>query len=342
MFVISYFVRRVGWSVFVLVGLSIVIFVVARVVPGDPARMALGPRASQEAVQALRQEMGFDQPLPVQFYNWAARAIKGDFGVSLFTRRPVTQDLKLYLPGTIELLMLAVVFQVVFGILLGVVSASRANTWVDNTVRLVGYLGVAGPAFVVAALFMLVFGYKWQILPTVGRLSYGVANPPIITGMVTVDSLLTGNISTFVDALKHMILPAAALCLGAVAQEARITRATMVDNLKKDYYYMAVAQGIPRGQVMRKHILKPSLIPTVSVMGLDAASLLSNAFLVEVIFNWPGFARYGINVMLNKDLNAIQAVVIVVGLAFVTVNILVDLIVAFLDPRVRLGVSGRG
>lgn len=339
---LSYLVRRLAWSLFVLVGLSIVIFIVARVVPGDPARMALGPRAPQSAVEELKKEMHFDRPLPVQFYYWASRAIKGDLGVSLFTRRPVTEDLKVYLPATLELVLFAGLFQVTLGILLGVLSASYANTWVDNVIRLVGYLGVVTPAFVFAALFMLVFGYMWPILPTVGRLSYGVAPPPVITGMLTVDSLITGNLTAFVDALKHMILPALALCLGAVSQEARITRATMVDNLGKDYYYMAVAQGIPRNVIMRKHILKPSLIPTVSVMGLDAASLLANAFLVEVIFNWPGFARYGISVMLNKDLYAIQAVVIVVGLTFVTVNILVDLVVAYLDPRVRLGVSRRG
>ncbi len=339
---LKYLARRLAWSVFVLVGLSMVIFVIARVVPGDPVRMALGPRASQESVDQMRQALHLDKPLPVQYVYWLSQAVRGDLGVSLFTRRPVMADLKSYLPATFELVIFAALLEVILGILLGVLAASHANSWVDNVIRVVGYLGVVTPPFVFAALFMLIFGYWWQVLPTVGRLTPGVMAPPVITGMTTLDSLITGNFTAFFDALKHIILPAIALCLGSVSQEARITRSSMVDNLGKDYYYMAIAQGVPRNTVMRKYMLKPSLIPTVSVMGLDMASLLANAFLVELIFNWPGFARYGINVMLNKDLNAIQAVVIVVGLTFVVVNIIVDLVVAYLDPRVRLGSGSRG
>jgi len=339
--VLRYFARRLAWSALVLVGLSILIFLIARVVPGDPVRMALGPRAPQEVVDQMRDELHLNDSLPVQYYHWVSHAIQGDLGVSLFTRRAVTNDLLAYVPATLELVLFAALIQITLGIVLGVLAAANANTWVDNTIRVIGYLGVVTPAFVFAALFMLIFGYWWQILPTVGRLSGAFTAPPAITGMITIDSLLHGDFATFFDAVKHIILPAVALCLGAVSQEARITRATMVDNLSKDYHHMVVAQGIPRSTVMRKYILKPSLIPTVSVMGLDIASLLANAFLVELIFNWPGFARYGVNVMLTKDLNAIQAVVIVVGLTFVVVNILVDVVVAWLDPRVRLGVTGR-
>lgn len=333
---LRYLWRRLLWSIFVLVGLSIVIFVIARVVPGDPVRMALGPQAPESVVQEMRKAMHLDQSLPIQYYYWISGAVKGDFGISLMTRQPVTADLKQCLPATVELVFFAAVVHGVMGILLGILSASAADSWLDNVIRLVAYVGVATPGFVFAVLFMLVFGYWWHLLPVIGRLGYGVSAPPTITGLLTVDSLLTGNIPAFIDAFKHLILPGVALAMGAMSQEARITRASMVQNLNKDYIFNSFAQGIPKSVIMRRYLLKPSLIPTVAVLGLDIASTLAGAFLVELIFNWPGFARYGITGMLMKDLNVISATVIVVALTFVTVNILVDIVVAYLDPRIRL------
>lgn len=338
---LGYVARRVVWSLFVLVGVSIVIFVIARVVPGDPVRMALGPRAPESVVEQVRKEMGFDKPLLGQYLYWLKGAIHGDFGISLVTRRPVLQDLKEYLPATLELVMCAALVHGTLGIILGILAATYSGSWVDNVIRLVAYVGVVTPGFVFAVLFMLIFGYWWHLLPAVGRLSPGVVPPLTITGLITLDSLLTGNLAVFVDAVKHLILPAVSLAMGSLSQEARITRSSMVDNLNKDYIYLAIAQGMPKSLVMRKYLLKPSLIPTVSVLGLDIASTLAGAFLVELIFNWPGFARYGITAMLMKDLNAISAVVLVVGLAFVVVNIIVDIVIAYLDPRMRVGVGAR-
>jgi len=173
-------------------------------------------------------------------------------------------------------------------------------------------------------------------MPTLGRLSPDVSPPPTITGLITIDSLLTGNLTAFFDALWHLILPGLALAMGGLAQESRITRSTMSDNLTKDYIASARSLGIPEGVVMRKFLLKPSLIPTVSILGLDFAGTMSNAFLVEMIFNWPGSSRYGINTMLRKDLNAIAGVVLTMGVVFIVVNILVDIVVGLLDPRIRL------
>ena len=335
--VFKFLVKRLLFSAFVLLGLSILIFLISRVLPGDPVRMALGPRAPEWAVQQLREQMHLDKPLPVQYYYWLSGALRGDLGQSLFTRRAVIDDIKEFLPATMELALFAGVIMAVFGILFGAIAGRYSNTWIDNVVRIFSYIGVVTPSFVFAILFLLLFGYLLGWFPTAGRLSPWIQPPPVITGMVTLDSLITGNWAALGDALWHMVLPAVALALGGMDQEASITRATISDNLKKDYISSAKGIGVPERLVMLKYLLKPSLIPTVSILGLDFASLLGNAFLVELIFNWPGFSRYGINAMLRKDLNAIAAVVMVLGVVFVTVNILVDLVVAWLDPRIRLG-----
>ncbi|MEL7566604.1 MAG: ABC transporter permease [Dehalobacterium sp.] len=333
----TYILKRMLLSVFVLIGLSIVIFLISRVVPGDPARMALGPRAPQFAVDALRAEMHLDQPLPSQYFSWAKGVMVGDLGKSLVTRRAVMEDVKEFLPATIELALVSAVLVIVFSILFGTLAAKYRDRWPDALIRVLAYSGVAVPAFVLAVLLLLLFGYIWPVIPVLGRLSYGVTPPPDITGLVMLDSLITGNLAAFWDGFKHVIVPAMALAAGPLFQEARIVRTAMTDNMGKDYLAAATGYGIPSRVIMSKYLLKPSLIPAVSVMGLDIASLMCNAFLVEVIFNWPGISRYGMEAMLRKDLNAISAVILIFGFIFVFVNIIVDVIVAYLDPRIRLG-----
>lgn len=333
----SYVFKRLLLSIFVLVGLSVVIFVISRVVPGDPARMALGPRAPQFAVDALRQEMHLDKPLVAQYVYWVKGVAVWDLGESLTTRRPVTEDVKEFLPATLELALVSAFLVVTLSIFFGTLAARYRDKWIDTLVRVLAYTGVAVPSFVLAVLFLLLFGYIWPVIPVLGRLSPQILPPPTITGLVTVDSLLSGNLTAFGDALKHLIVPAFALAMGPMFQEARIVRTAMTDNMGKDYLAAAKGYGIPNRVIMTKYLLKPSLIPAVSVMGLDIASLMSNAFLVEVVFNWPGISRYGMNAMLRKDLNSISAVIIIFGLIFVIVNILVDIVVAYLDPRIRLG-----
>jgi peptide/nickel transport system permease protein len=335
----SFLLKRFLLSIFVIIGLSMVIFVIARVVPGDPARMALGPRAPEDVVQALRQEMHLDKPLPVQYFYWIKGVVRGDFGQSLISKRPVAEDIKDFFPATMELAIFAGILMVIFAIFLGVLAAQYKDTWVDNLIRMLSYFGIAIPAFVVAILFMLLFGYYWPILPVLGRLSSGITPPRTITGLLTLDSLIEGNFPAFWDAFKHLILPGVALSLGGLFQEARITRSSIVDNMHKDFLAAERGYGIPERIIMFKYLLKPSLISTVSIMGLDFASLLSNAFLVELIFNWPGISRYGINAMLHKDLAAISAVIVVLGVVFLVVNIVVDVIIAILDPRIRLGAA---
>jgi peptide/nickel transport system permease protein len=335
----NFLIRRIIYSIFVLLGLSIVIFIIARIMPGDPARVALGARAPQWVVDRLREHMHLNDTLIVQYGYWLRDAVQGDFGLSLVTQRPVTTDIIEFFPASLELVLFAGVLSAVGGIGLGIISARYKDTWIDNVVRLFSYTGIVTPSFVFAIFFVLIFGWGLKWLPIIGRVSEEVAMPPTITGLVTIDALLAGQLQTAFDAWKHLILPALALAMGAIAQEARITRSTMADNLSKDYIASARALGVSERDIMNRFLLKPSLIPTVSILGLDIAATFSIAFLVELIFNWPGLARYGMQAMLHKDLNAISAVILVLGAVFITVNIIVDIIVVILDPRIRLSAT---
>ncbi len=332
----TFIARRLVLSLGVLLGLSILIFIIARVVPGDPVRLALGARAPQDVVERVSAEMHLDKPYPTQYVIWLKGVIQGDFGTSLYTRRNVSEDIKAFLPATLELSLFAGILMTFFGILLGVLSVQKKNSWVDNIVRMISYLGVVTPAFVFAIIFVLLFGYLLSAFPVSGRLAEGITPPPVISGMITIDSLITGNFRAFFSAITHLFLPALALSMAGLSQQARIARSSMSDNLQKDYILAHRACGLSERKIMFKYLLKPSLIPTVSILGLDFAALLSNAFLVEMVFNWPGISRYGVNAILTKDLNAVAAVVMILGITFVSINILVDIIVAYLDPRIRM------
>jgi peptide/nickel transport system permease protein len=283
--------------------------------------------------------MHLNDTLIVQYGYWLRDAIRGDFGLSLVTQRPVTTDILITFPASLELVLVSGLMSAVGGIGLGILSARYKDSWVDSIVRLFSYMGIVTPSFVFASLFILLFGWVLKWFPIIGRISENVIAPPVVTGLITIDSLLAGQFGVFLDALKHLALPALALAMGSIAQEARITRSTMADNLNKDYIAAARALGIPERIVMGRFLLKPSLIPTVSILGLDIASTFSIAFLVELIFNWPGLARYGMQAMLHKDLNSISAVILVLGAVFILVNITVDIIVAQLDPRIRLSAA---
>lgn len=333
----KFILNRLLLSIVVIFGLSIVIFCIARIVPGDPARMALGATATEHALETFRAENHLKEPLPMQYVYWIKGVLTGDFGISTMTKRPVIQDMMEFLPATLEVVILAAVFLVLGSIFLGRLAAKHKDSVLDAAVRVFSYAGVAIPGFVLAVLLLLLFGYVWPIIPVLGRLSHGIAAPPGITGMYTLDSLLSGNFSTFGDAFLHILTPALALCAGGMFQEARLVRNAMTENMGKDYLAAMEGYGVPKRLIMNKYLFKPSLIPAVSCMGMDIAALMSNAFLIEVIFGWPGISKYGMNAMLAKDLNAISGVILIFGTIFVVINIIVDIIVAYLDPRIRLG-----
>jgi peptide/nickel transport system permease protein len=327
--------RRFLYSILVLFGLSILIFTLARLLPGDPARLALGPRAPEDVVQRYREQLHLDQPIYIQYFYWLNDVIHFSLGQSLVTFRDVSDDIREFLPATLELILFSGIILVIGALILGVISGRRPGSIVDNAMRLFAYVGISIPSFVWAIIFQLVFAYWLNLLPAVGRISDNVIPPPRVTGFMTIDSLLAGNLPAFIDSIEHLILPATALAIGPIAQDARILRANLIENIGKDYVLNFKSHGIPETTIYFKYALKPSLIPVIAVMGLDIASLLGNAFLVELIFNWPGLSRYGINAMLRKDLNAIVGVTLVIGVIFIIANLIVDLIIYYLDPRIK-------
>jgi peptide/nickel transport system permease protein len=332
-------VQRLVGSALVLVGATALIFVLARLIPGDPARIALGPRASAEQVEQLRRTMGLDQPILTQFARFLRGLAHGDLGLSLYTTRPVATDLATYLPATLELVLVASLIMICAGIPLGMAAARRRDGPVDVLVRILSLGGIAAPSFVWGIIFMLVFAYGLDWLPATGRLGSDIPPPVPVTGLILVDALLDRRLDAFADALRHIVLPAIALAMAGLGQAARLTRANMVDVYGKPYIELARAFGLSARLIATRYALRPALIATLTVLGLDVAALLANAFLVETVFNWPGLARYGVAAILNKDLNAIVGVVIVVAAFFVVINIIVDIGVALVDPRIRLGVG---
>lgn len=335
-----YIFKRALGAVAVLVGVSILIFTIARVIPGDPARIALGPMASNEQVAALRHELYLDRPLPLQYVEFLRRSLQGDLGVSLYTNRSVVTDLKQFFPATLELVLVAGILMVGLGVPLGALAAFYRNRWPDNFARVISLLGVVTPSFVWAIFLMLLFSYILGWLPTIGRLGAAHQPPPFVTGLFTIDALIAGRLEVFWDALRHMILPALAVAVAGLGQAARITRANMLDTYGKPYIEMSRAFGISELTIARKYALRPALIPTLTILGLDFAAMLGNAFLVEVVFNWPGMARYAVEAILHKDLNGIVGTTLVIATFFLLVNIIVDILVAAINPRIRVREAG--
>lgn len=331
--------KRLGVSLIVLIGVSMLIFVIARIIPGDPAKIALGPNAKTEQIEKLRTEMHLDESLPVQYGYFVADVMRGDLGMSLYTNRPVTLDIAQFLPATLELILLAGLIMIGIGLPLGILAAWHRGRWPDHLVRVLALLTVSAPSFVWAVILMLLFAFFLPLFPIAGRLS-DIHEIERVTGFLIVDTLLAGNPAAFFDALHHLILPAVALSLSGIGQAARLTRANMVETYSKPFIEMAQAYGFFPSRIARSYAFKPSLIPSLTIIGLDFAAMLGNAFLVEAVFAWPGLSRYGVNVILRKDLNAIMGTVLIIALTFLIVNIIVDLLIAFLNPRIRYSTRG--
>lgn len=332
----DYLVRRALQSIPVLLGLSIVIFVISRVVPGDPVRLALGQGATDEQIAALEKEMGLDQPLYEQYFDWLFGVVQGDWGTSLRTGNQVLFDIVSRLPATLELVIVALSFAVLAAIPLGVIAGMNKDTWKDHLSRFGAILGLSMPRFWIGILLQIVFVGFLALFPLQGRLSNDVTRPPRITGMYLLDSLLTFNTTAFVDATWHLVLPAFALGLATLAQVMRLLRSDMIEEQRKDYVLAAKAYGIPQNLLIYKYMLRNAFTSSLTIIGLAFGFLLGNAFLIEYVFAWPGMARYGVNSILYQDFNAIVGVVMVIGIGFVFVNLLVDVLYGWLDPRVRL------
>lgn len=334
--IVQLIARRLFFLVLVLLGLSLITFTLSHIVPSDPARLYAGPRATAEALSQIRHQFGLDQPIWQQYTTYVSNLLHGNFGYSFFSHRPVADDLHDYLPATIELTLAAVVLILLVGIPLGVLSSIRPGSILDQFGRLVSITGVSLPAFWLGLMVQLFFFYQLGWLPAGGRLDPNVAPPRHITGLYTVDSLLTGNFHTFVLSLKYLILPAAVLGYGSLAVLTRMLRASMLETLAQDYIRTARAKGITGSTVVIRHALRNALVPATTVMGLQIGTLLGGALLVEDVFSWPGIGQYATNATANQDYNAIMGTTLVAAVIYVLVNLAVDILYMVLDPRVSI------
>lgn len=336
----EYLLRRLGLGVLVVIGVLMVTFVVSQVVPGNPARLYTGPRANREQVEKVRQELGLNDPLPVQFVSYIGRVLKGEFGFSVRTKRPILEDIKLRLPATMELVIVAMLLSLLLGVPAGVLGAAKHGRAFDQISRLAGIGGVSMPPFWLALLLQLLFFLYLGWLPLGGRISQNILlNHPIerITGFYLIDAAVTGNWAAWRDVVLHLIMPMVVLAPYPVAVSLRMTRASMIDVLSETYVTAARAAGLSEREILFKLALKNGILPTLTIISLEFAFLITGAVLVEIVFTWPGLGSYMADAIVNSDIYVVFGVTIIVTLIYIVVNLLVDLIQAALDPRVRLG-----
>lgn len=329
-----YLVRRVVLLVFVVLGMSLITFSLTHLVPGNPARLIAGQRATQDQVEAVIKKYGLDRPLPEQYATYMSGLMRGDFGKSMTTRRPVNDDISQFLPATVELTLSAMVLTGVFGIPLGLLAAVNRGRMVDHLIRIFTIAGVSMPIFWLGIILQIFF-YRWlDVLPAGGRLGIVDIPPPHVTGLYTIDSLIAGDWGTFQSALIHLILPASALAVGSLAVITRMTRTSTLDVLNADYILAARAKGLSEVTILRRHVLKNAMIPTTTVFGLQVGFLLAGNVLTEVVFNWPGIGLYAVKAISYLDYSAIIGVTIVISVIYVMVNFIVDGVYVLLDPRI--------
>lgn len=340
---VEYFLRRLGLGIFVILGVLVVTFVVSRVVPGDPARLYLGPRATAAKLEETRLKLGLNDPLPQQFVRYVVSTLRGELGISYRTKRPILEDLKIRLPATMELVIVAMLLALVVGVPVGVIGAAGRGKTFDQLTRVITIGGVSIPSFWLALLLQLVFFLSLGWLPLGGRLSQEtLLSHPIgkVTGFYLIDAAWTGNWIAWRDAVVHLILPALVLSTYPISLAVRMTRASMIDVLSETYITAARAAGLTKREILFRLALKNGIVPTLTVMGLLFAYSVTGAVLVEIVFAWPGMGSYMADAVLDSDVHVLFAVTLVVTIIYILVNLAVDLIQAALDPRVRLGERG--
>jgi peptide/nickel transport system permease protein len=331
---IKYIIKRLLQLIPVLIGVSVIVFLLMRVCAPDPGPIVLGQHATEETIKEWRNANGLNDPIISQYIDFITGAVKGDLGTSYYTKISVTKEISARFPATIELAISAILFASLFGIVIGVISAVKKNTIYDNGGMILSLVGVSMPIFWLGILLIILFSGILHWLPSNGRID-PVLKPATVTGLMIIDSLIAGNFEALTDALKHLVLPTLALSLYSMAIIARMTRSSMLETLNLDYIRTARAKGISEEKVTRKHALRNALMPIVTVIGLQLGGLLGGAVLTESVFSWPGIGAYTVNCILKSDFPVVQGVVLLVAVIFVLMNLVVDIIYAFLDPRIK-------
>jgi peptide/nickel transport system permease protein len=333
-----YLLRRLGVSALLIVGVTLVTFVLTNLVPGDPVAANLGQRAAENpaTVAAYRAHYGLDRPLPVQYVTYLGNLVQGDLGESQQTHRPVLVDLQTAVPATLEIAIGAIVLSVLIGVGFGVVAAVRRGQLADSALRLVSLVGISVPTFWLALVAFYVFSFQLDLAPGSGRLAPATTPPPHVTGLYTVDALLAGEWETFADAAAHLMLPTLVLTLYTVGLLTRFTRSAVLEVLEQDYVRSARAKGLPGRTVLFRYVLRAAMVPILTVVGLAFGALLSGTVLVEEIFAWPGLGSYAYQAASHLDLPAVMGVGLLVGIIYLVINLVVDLLYGVIDPRVRI------
>lgn len=330
-----YILGRIASTGLVLLGVSVLTFFIAHVVPADPVLVALGEHAREDQIAAYRKAYGLDRPVPEQFIVYLGRVVRGDLGTSIRTRRPVGEDLREFMPATIELGGAAWLVALLLGIPAGILSAVYKDRIFDHLSRLGALIGASLPVFWLGLVLLGLFYYRLGWFPGPGRLDVALSPPPLRTGLLLFDAALARDGAVLRNALGHLVLPALTLGLFSTAVIARMTRSAMLEVLYQDYIRTARAKGLQERRVIVLHALKNAMIPTLTIVGISFGSLLSGAVLTETVFAWPGLGRYATASAISLDFPAVMGVTLVVALLYTLVNLGVDLVYARLDPRVR-------
>ena len=331
---IKYIIKRLLLLIPVLLGVSIIIFTIMRVFSPDPASIVLGQHATPQKMLEWREANGLNESVATQYIDYMKGIFKGDFGSSYYTKTPVSKEIFSRFPATIELAMCAIILASLIGIFLGVISAVKKNSIIDNLSMVTALVGVSMPIFWLGILLIIFFSGTLGWFPAQGRIET-LLRPTGATGFYLIDSLVTGEMDSFVSALKHLVLPSVTLAMYSMAIIARMTRSTMLETLSKDYIRTARAKGIGESQVITKHALSNALIPIVTVIGIQLGYLMGGAVLTETVFAWPGIGKFTVEAIMKSDFPIVQGVVLLVAFIFVMMNLIVDIIYAFLDPRIK-------
>ncbi|MBO2447726.1 ABC transporter permease [Actinomadura barringtoniae] len=335
---VRFLVRRILIAVLLVWGITLVTFVLTNLVPGDPVAANLGQRAVADPaiVAQWRADHGLDKPLPQQYVLHLESLLHGDLGTSQQSHRPVGDDLAEFVPATLELAGAAITVSLVLGVVFGLIAALRRDRLPDHVLRMLSLVGISVPTFWLALVAFYVFFYRLQITPGSGRVDPGLGAPESITGLYTVDAALTGRWDIFVSAVGHLLTPALVLSLYTIALLTRFTRSAVLEVLGQDHVRAGRAKGLPRRVILRSYVLRSALVPIITVAGLAFGSLLSGTVLVESIFAWPGVGQYAYKSATTLDLPAIMGVGLVVGVVYLVINLIVDVLYGVIDPRVRL------
>ena len=331
-----YIVRRMLIAVPVLLSITLIVFIMLHSAGGDPAVVMLGARASDESLAALRTELGLDEPLPVQYVDFVRGAVQGNLGTSYRSKQPVAHEVFSRFPATVELAVGAMFIATIIGLIAGTVAATRKNSFFDYSSTAMSLIGVSVPTFWLGIVLIIVFGVELQWLPISGRVDPRIGADPNAHFLI-LNSFIHGNWAVFWDALKHLILPAFTLAAWPAAIIARMTRASLLESMGQDYIRTARAKGLKERTVIVRHVFRNAMLPIITVAGLEFGGLLAGAVVTEQVFSWPGIGKLTVDAITNRDYQIVQGVVILVGVIFIVMNLVVDIVYVWLDPRIRYG-----